>query len=460
MSRFLLLLRSNWISAAGALLTTLSFMLMVTTYVYLSLYGSSHNAYVGLFAFVVLPGLFVVGLVVIPIGLLVYRHQLKSRMAELTGRPIRLLRVLAILTVVNIAVAGTAGYEAMHYMDSQQFCGTLCHEVMSPTYQAYVDSPHARVACVDCHIGPGASWFVKSKLSGLRQVTAVIFDSFSRPVPTPVHDLRPARETCEQCHWPERFSGDRLVVRKHFEDDDAVTPSTNVLVLKTGGMRPDGQATGIHWHVHRGDSVEYVTTDDRRQHIPWVRLSRADGTVQVFTSGGLDQDAPPPQGERRTMDCVDCHNQPSHGFRSLDSAIDQAIAAGFVSRELPAVRKVGKDLLQQEWTRDGVRDGMRKKLEEHYGAMEGLSDAARATIPAAAEALADAWLRNVYPDMRITWGTYPSFQNHDGCMRCHDGEHVNKDGDEISMECENCHAILAMQEEEPDILEQLGMTSK
>lgn len=452
MHRFLQLLRSNWISWSGAILTTLAFMAFVTTWIYLGVHGGGHNAYVGLLVFLVLPGLFVVGLGLIPLGLLIYRRQLKARLALVQERPLRLWRLLAFLTVINLAVLGTGGYEALHYMDSQQFCGTLCHEVMSPTYEAYVDSPHARVACVECHIGSGASWFVKAKISGLRQVWAVLIDSYQRPIPTPVHDLRPARDTCEQCHWPDKFTGDRLVVRKHYADDEAVTETVNALVLKTGGVRPDGKATGIHWHVHPGNRVSYIATDDKRSTIPYVKMVGPDGKERVFTTEGVDAQKPP-AGELRTMDCIDCHNQPSHQFQEAETALDAAIAAGLVSRQLPFVRKVGLEALQMAWTRDTAEQGIRDHLQKFYAAKPPAAAVDPALLASSSAALAAIWRRNVHPMMGITWGTYPQLQGHRGCMRCHDGEHYDADGETIASDCTTCH----VQVTDTEILNQLGL---
>ena len=450
MHRLLLLLRSNWISATGAVVTTLAFMLFLTTFVYLSLHGGGHTAYAGLLTFVVLPGLFVAGLVAIPIGLLLYRRQLQERMAALELRPIRLLRVVGVLTAVNLAVAGTGGYEALHYMDSQEFCGTLCHDVMSPTFNAYVDSPHARVACVECHIGDGATWFIKSKLSGLRQVAAVLLDSYERPIPTPVHNLRPARDTCEQCHWPGHFSGDRLLVKERFADDDEVTPETTVLMMKTGGVHRDGKARGIHWHASPGLEITYLASDGNRQEIPWVRVVDQDGRERVFTSESYDPENPP-AGEPRRMDCVDCHNQPSHAFQDPADALDQAIADGRIPRELAGIRRVSMEVLRERWGRDDVADGMQRALASRYPGSDEI------LVGRTAAALSEIWLRNNYPDMAITWGTYPSMASHQGCMRCHDGEHLDDEGEEISMDCESCHVMLAERERDPNILEQLGI---
>lgn len=469
MQRFLLLLRSNWISWSGAILTTLTFMAFVTSWIYFSLHGSSHGAYVGLFVFVVLPGLFIVGLGLVALGLLVFRKHLKARMAAVEERPVRLMRLLVLLTVINLAVVGTGGYEALHYMDSQQFCGTLCHKVMSPTYEAYVDSSHARVACVECHIGSGASWFVKAKISGLRQVLAVIFDTYQRPIPTPIHDLRPARDTCEQCHWPDKFSGDRLVVRRHFENDEAVTPTTTALVLKTGGTRPDGKPTGIHWHVHPGNKVSYIATDAKRRSIPWIRFTNDKGEERIFTVDGVDPKQPP-EGELRTMDCLDCHNQPSHQFENPETAIDRAIAAGLISRQLPFVRKIGLEALRMVWTRETATEAIGKHLTKFYldaNKGEPLPAEQQQLIASSSQELANIWRRNIHPEMGITWGTYPQFQGHlsmddkpTGCARCHDGEHMDAAGDAIPMDCTTCHTMLADREKDPEILKQLGLDDR
>ncbi|MHC4078912.1 MAG: cytochrome c3 family protein [Planctomycetota bacterium] len=460
MRRFILILRSNWISWSGAILTTLSFMAFVTTFIYLSLHGGSHGPYFSLIAAVVFPALFLVGILAVPVGLLIYRNELKARMDLITHQPLHLARLIGLLTLINLAVVGTGGYEALHYMDSQQFCGKLCHEVMSPTYESYTSSPHARVRCVECHIGPGANWFVKSKLSGLRQVTAVLFDTFQRPIPTPVHNLRPAHETCEQCHWPDRFSSDRLVVRKHFGDDEAVTQYTTVLVLKTGGIRPDGTATGIHWHVHPDNQVSYVATDGKREKIPWIKFVNAEGKERIYTTEELDPSAPPPEGEFRTMDCVDCHNQPSHQFQEPANALDTAIAAALIPRQLPFIRKVGLEALKKDWTRDNAAAGIRKHLDDYYASNGSLPDDAKTLVAQAAEAIAKIWLRNVYPAMGVTWGVYPSFAVHRGCMRCHDGEHMDADGEEVSTDCDNCHVTLAQRESDPEVLKQLGIQDR
>jgi len=459
MNRLLLLVRSNWISATGAIVTTVAFMLFFTTFVYLSLHGGSHGPYMGLFAFIALPAAFIGGLALIPVGLFVYRRQLQDRLALAAQKPFRLMRVVGVLTLVNLAVAGTGGFEATHYLDSQEFCGTLCHQVMSPTYEAYLDSPHSRIACVDCHVGPGATWFLKAKLAGVRQLVGVVTGEYARPIPTPVHGLRPAVDTCERCHQPQPAREDRLVVRHKFAEDEASSRTTNVLMLKLGGVRPDGTATGIHAHAHGGGKVEYVSLDDRRQTIPWIRHTDAQGKVRVFTKDDVEADKPP-AGEVRTMDCTDCHNQPSHHFRELDRELDGALADGRLPSALPFLRKVAAETLRMEWQRDSAATAIPQHLQQHYATMAGLGDPQKALVGPAGAELARIWLRNVYPDMRITWGTYPSFTGHVGCMRCHDGEHLDDEGTPVSADCTTCHDVLAQDATNPPLLELLGRKPK
>jgi hypothetical protein len=329
--------------------------------------------------------------------------------------------------------------------------------VMSPVYEASLDSPHSRVACVECHIGSGAGSFVRSKMSGMRQLLAVMFSNYERPIPTPVHNLRPADETCEQCHSPHRFTQDRLFVRHHYADNEGSSRTTNVLLMKVGGVRPDGTASGIHWHSDPRNKITYVSTDSKRTKIPWVRFVDRNGKERIFTTEDHDPAAPPPAGTLRRMDCVDCHNQSSHSFWDPELALDAAITSGEISRRLPYVRKVGLQALKANWTRDNAREGIARMLADHYAREDGLPEDAKALVAASSAALAAIWLRNIHPEMAITWNTYPSLAGHAGCMRCHDGEHMDADGEAISMECAICHVMVAEKETDPKILRELGI---
>jgi hypothetical protein len=367
------------------------------------------------------------------------------------------------LTVVNVVILGIASYKGLEFMDSQQFCGQTCHTVMAPEYSAYENSPHSRVSCTECHIGPGASWFVKSKISGLRQVWAVTFKTYSRPIPSPVRELRPARETCEQCHWPQRFSGDKFVVRTRYANDEKNTAQTTVLVLKLGGRR-GSSAVGIHGrHIDVSERIRYVATDPKRQDIPHVLYRDDAGKIVDYNAKDVKITAAElAKGEERKMDCVDCHNRPTHAFELPDRAVDVRIASGLISQSLPFIKKTAVELLKinypsrAEATRAigaGIVDFYREKYPDVYKEQ-------RAAVEAAAEAVQNIYLRNVFPDMKVTWGVHPNNIGHEdspGCFRCHDGEHASADGKVIASDCDTCHDILAQDETNPKILAELGI---
>src|SRR5262245_16095728 len=221
-------LGDNWISLVGAALTTASALTLLWFWVLEITSPHPVHPYAGIALFVILPALFVLGLVLMPIGVYLQQPRL-ARAGQIPEAPPVDLRSPGVrhaillgggLTILNVALLGTATYKGVEYMDSSQFCGLTCHKVMAPEYTAFLDSPHSRVGCVQCHIGPGAGWFVKSKLSGVRQVFAVTLDTYSRPIPSPVHELRPARETCEACHWPQKFVGDTFVIKTKYEADE------------------------------------------------------------------------------------------------------------------------------------------------------------------------------------------------------------------------------------------------
>jgi hypothetical protein len=348
-------------------------------------------------------------------------------------------------------------------MDSNQFCGLTCHKVMAPEYGAFLDSTHSRVGCVQCHIGPGAGWFVQSKLSGVRQVFAVARGTYSRPIPSPVHQLRPARETCEQCHWPQRFVGDKLLVRTKFAEDEKSTPSTTVLVLKIGGRARNG-SVGIHGrHLDREGGISYVSTDGRRQVIPKVTYRDDEGKlVDYISEDAKITPADLAKGEVRTMDCIDCHNRPSHTFELPERALDRAIEEGRVSRELPYIKKKAVELIRAAYPD-------RTTAERQIG--EGLREFYRASYPevyrqhhavleSTATAVQAIYLRNVYPDMKLTWGAHPNHVGHEdslGCFRCHDESHKAASGRAITQDCNACHTILAQDEANPKVLVDLGL---
>jgi hypothetical protein len=453
------------LSILGATMATVSAVLIITSWA-LDMLSIGGGPYRGLFAYGVLPGVFIVGLLFVPVGIWLARRKARRDGTEIRPLVIDLSRpehrrrtiLVLVLTLLNSIILSVAMYEGYHYTDSDEFCGTLCHTVMEPEYTAYQRSPHARVGCVECHIGGGASWFVKSKLSGLRQVYAVMAGTYSTPIPSPVEDLRPARETCEACHWPQFFHGKKSVVRRKLDDAaDVSNPIVTVLLLNIGGLNArTGRYDGIHWHVSRHARVEYLPADAKRSRIHRIRSIREDGTVHEY----LPPDsipAPPAGTEWRTMDCVDCHNRPTHIFDEPQAVIDQALLDGKIPATLPGIRPLALALLTAAYpSHDGARDAIRSGLEKHYvgpGADPALADAD--AIRKAADGIFAIYRVNVFPGMKLTFGVHRSHLGHPdgagGCFRCHDEEHATKEGLALSQDCSLCHELLAQEEPERNL---------
>jgi NapC/NirT cytochrome c family, N-terminal region len=449
-------LARNPISMIGSALVTLSAVLFLFVYL-LDLFGMHTNPYIGIVFFLVMPGIFMFGLLLIPVGMW-REHQARLAGKKLETRwpvinlnnphTLRMALVAGLLTVVNVLIVGLAAFRGIEYMDSVSFCGQTCHEVMQPEFASYQAGPHARVKCVECHIGSGASWFVKSKISGARQLYAVAFNTHSRPIPSPVTDLRPARDTCEECHWPEKFHGDKIRAFREYGNDVENTESVMVMRLHVGGGSESvGRVNGIHWHTSRSNVIEYIATDDKRQVIPWVRLTTPDGKVKEWVAPGVSADSLA-RGERRRMDCMDCHNRPSHQFlASAERAVDLAIALGEVDRSLPFIRREGVRLLKESYPdQPAALAAIRTGVEQFYRSGQGdVLTAKKAAVDRSIDALQRLYSRSVFPSMKVTWGRYPSNLGHNdfpGCFRCHDDGHKAQDGSTISQDCEMCHKML------------------
>src|SRR5262245_46002338 len=327
------------LSLIGAWLVTLSAFTFVFVF-FLDVFGVHHNAYLGLAFFVVIPTFFVAGLLMIPAGMWLDRRRRAKGLAprrwprvDLNDpRHRRTAIVIASLTIVNLLIVSLAAFRGVEYMDSPQFCGQVCHTVMEPEYVAHRDGgTHAKVACAECHIGSGASSFVYYKLNGLRQLAHLARGSYPRPVPSPVFNLRPARDTCEHCHAAAKYYGDKIVdVREYASDDKNTETVTSMVVHIGGGPRRFGIKSGAHWHADPANEVDYVATDEKRQTIPYVRVKDGTGAVREYRAPDVT-DAQITAGSRRRMDCIDCHNRPTHSLSlTAERAVDGAIAAGAI----------------------------------------------------------------------------------------------------------------------------------
>ncbi len=465
-------LGNNPLSLIGVVLVTTAAVFLISL-MPMMWSGSAPNPYLGIVIFMALPGLFFTGLALIPLGIaLRYKSRKHLGAAALPFSKVdlknpafrRLLIFVGVTTAVNLLLVGQVGYGAVSYMDSVQFCGETCHKVMQPEFTAYQNSPHARVECIKCHIGPGAGWFVRSKLSGVGQVIAVTFNTYPKPIPTPVHNLRPARETCETCHWPQKFGGDRLRVLNQFADDETNTQSKTVLLMHIGG---GNGSVGIHGvHLGPGVTMRYGPADESRQSIPVVEYTKGDGKWTRFVA----QDAKPGVAGKftdpstmRVMDCMDCHNRPSHTYQLPDRALNAAMAGGEVSPTLPFAKKQGLLLLQgtyptQTVAAEKISLGFEKFYQDYYPAIYSQR---RPEIAKSGLALARVYQNNVFPEMNVKWGSYPNNLGHTdfpGCFRCHDDQHVASSGQKIAQDCSACHSLLAMEEPSPKVLTDLGIT--
>jgi len=449
----------NWTTAVGALIAAVTFSIIFLLYL-IDLVVKKTTIYLGLVTFVILPILLIFGLALIGVGAFLERRRLaRGTPSAFSG----LIRIdLQNMTHRNALVLGLTGagvfllasavgtYKAYQKTESVAFCGQLCHSVMHPEFTAYQTSPHARVACVQCHIGPGADWFVKAKLSGAYQVYAVAANVYPRPIPTPVRNLRPARETCEQCHWPEQFFGARKDVNHHFLADEANTPwPITVLINVGGGSEATGKVEGIHWHMAIANKVQYIARDGSRQEIAWVRVEDRTGKVAEYS----DAERPLTPEERaraevRTLDCIDCHNRPSHVYRSPVQAVNEAMAIGRIDRTLPYIKREAVKALDAEYPDTpsalrAIEERLTKFYQESYPEVFA---SRRAAVDGAVAGVQRVYQQNFFPEMKVSWNRYPDNIGHSqfvGCFRCHGERLRTAEGQTITKDCAACHSILA-----------------
>lgn len=448
------MLLRNPISLAGIALVIVS-LANIFLFVLIDAIAAKSSPYIGILAYMVSPGFLALGLLLILVGVLIERRKKVVATAfypvvDLNDHAQRSAVISFVsFLVVFVVVSAGGSYKAYEYTDSVQFCGQLCHTVMNPEFTAYQLSPHARVACVDCHVGSGATWYVKSKLSGARQVYAATFNTFPRPIPTPVHNLRPAQDTCEQCHWPKKFYGGQLKVFTHYANDEKNTLRQVRMLIKTGGGDPaTGAPEGIHWHMNIANKIDYVAADEKRQTIPYVHVEDMQGRVIEYYAKdsplSKDQIAKAP---RHHMDCVDCHNRPTHIYVSPDQAVDQSLLARRIDPSLPFIKQQAVTVLTATYTTtDAATQAIATGLQDFYE--KKYPDVARAKeleIRNAVTEVQQIFKRTTFPEMKLNWQTHPNNLGHyyfNGCFRCHDGQHVSADGRVISKDCNQCHTLM------------------
>ncbi|HKI70686.1 MAG TPA: NapC/NirT family cytochrome c [Verrucomicrobiae bacterium] len=436
----------NWLSLAGLLIAAGSLFSFFLLFLLDSL-AHFANPYIGVLTYLVAPVFLMMGLALAVFGVLWHRRQIARGGAGPTPikidlsrpRDRRIMGIFVLCAVLFLLVSAMGSYQTYEYTESVQFCGEACHTVMKPEFVTYEHSPHARVACAECHIGPGATWFVRSKLSGTYQVYATLADKYPRPIPTPVKNLRPAQETCEQCHWPKKFVGNLDQTYSYYLGDETNTPYSIRLLMKVGGADPThGPVGGIHWHMSVASTVQYIATDKLRQQIPWVRLISSQGVVTEYRVPGFTNDI---SGYTiRTMDCMDCHNRPAHDFENPSEAVNLAMRLNQIDASLPWIKTNAISVLVQSYTNETeALQNIATKLADNYPNAP--------TIQRTIGAVQQIYKDNFFPEMKADWRSYPNNLGHmnwPGCFRCHDGQHKTADGREIKAnDCNACHTILA-----------------
>ena len=458
--------RSKCTLVGGVIVVILFPILFVS--ILLDMQGVVDNPYFGFLIYMVMGPLFALGLLLVIGGALfcAEKEDIGDSIVEyfqeqlnLPGRFTRIRKMIfltSLITFLTLIIVGIITYTGFHYTETVSFCGQFCHTVMEPEYVTYKNSPHSQVPCVECHIGEGAEWLTKSKFSGARQLFAVLFDSYKRPIETPIEALRPSRTTCEGCHRPEVFHGDKLYIDEKFMSDENNTHIQTVMVMRIGSGGYSGRkAHGTHWHVSENHSVSYVGSTDH-EYISEVRLLIAGKEGKVYRrenpSNLVDY------VDERVMDCVDCHNRPSHVFKNADEALNEKLVTGIIPREIPFIKRQALAAISKKYpSQDAARRRIAKEIMDWYRQeYPEIVAQQEEVLTRAVVGAQQAYVENVFPRMNIGWETYMSFTSHgnnEGCFRCHNDELKTSSGDTITTDCNACHIILAIDEPAKDITE-------
>ena len=460
------LMTRHWLSLVGVALVTTAWISWLFVLPH-QIRGHVDNPYVGIVVFLILPGVLFAGLMLIPVGAYLGKRRIRKGLAEAPFDRRAALHRLAwffgVTTLLNVLIGTQFTYRAVKHMETPQFCGETCH-TMNPELAAYRNSVHSSVECVECHVAPGAAGWVHSKAQGIRQLVETVLKSYPTPIPSAIETNRlvPARETCENCHWPQKFAGVALRVLNKYAEDEANTRTQTVLTMMVGGSR----IAGIHGaHFGPGIHIRFAAADAKRQTIPWVEYrDERNGDVRTFVSEGTTPDSAM-NLPKHEMECVDCHNRPTHTFDLPERAMDKAMALGDIPVTLPYIKKKGVEALKANY---GSREEAAEKLprsivdfyRENYPDLYGRRSS---DIAQAAQEVLAIFNRNVFPSLKVSWGTYPNNLGHTdfpGCFRCHDELHKAEGNKTITQDCSACHEPMAVDETSPEILKTLGVAER
>lgn len=462
MTRKLPPLLLNPISLMGILIALTSFIAIIILF-FAHIFLAPDNPYIGIVTYLIFPIFLIIGLLIIPFGMFIERRQQLKR-KEIKERRLPIIDfnqqdqrnafiLFLIVLIIFMILSAVGSYRAYVFTDSVVFCGKICHSIMHPEYITYMESPHARVSCAECHVGTGANWYAKSKLSGAYQVYATIAQKYPKPIPTPIKNLRPAQETCEQCHWPGQFFGGKQKIFTYYLSDEENTKYEINMLMKVGGGNPKSSETsGIHWHMNIQNKIEFISTDNKNKIIPWIRSTNLlTGEVKTFT----DEENPLSEellskSKSHVMDCMDCHNRPTHIFKSPSLSVNEKILLNRINKSLPEVKYISVELLSDDYeTTDiavnTIAEEIWKFYRENY---PKVFEKERDSIKQSIRELQEIYQRNIFPEMGVKWSVYPDHIGHldfPGCYRCHDNKHITEYGDRLVNDCNQCHTILSQE---------------
>lgn len=450
----------NPTTLVGSFISALSLGLIIFLII-LDLFSSGEKPYMGIIAFIILPTILIIGIIISLFGIIRERKRTKTGILRERKFPVldlndankRKVFVFFLTSILFFLILSAFGsYRAYEYTETDAFCGLVCHKVMEPEYVAYLDSPHSRVGCVQCHIGSGANWYVKSKLSGAYQVYSTIFNKYSKPIPTPVKELRPAEGTCEQCHYPSHFFSEKKVDYTYYLSDERNTKSKISMLIKIGGgSNIHGKGSGIHWHMNVKNKVYYLHTDERRLDIPWVKVLDENGKETIYKTIDFSfNENNFPKENFRLMDCIDCHNRPSHIFHQPDKMTNFFMANQKISETLPYIKSLIVEALEKNYSQKRIGlDSIRFIIDDFYRInYPEIYKSRKIDIENAILSAQQIYNRNYFTYMQANWKKFPDNIAHTytpGCFRCHDGKHFSEDGKVISKDCNSCHLIISQE---------------
>ncbi|MCX6875485.1 MAG: NapC/NirT family cytochrome c [Verrucomicrobia bacterium] len=451
----------NWLSLSGMVLALAAFFAFLMLFG-MDFFAAHANPYMGILAYVVAPMFLIAGLLITLVGYILENRRVRKGLADddshlilhvnlARKRDRRLLVGFVGGSLGFLFLTALGSYQTYHMTETNSFCGKTCHTSMDPQFRAYEHSAHARVACVSCHVGPGAAAYIRTKISGVRQLYHTVAGDFNRPIRLHNVNQRPAQETCQSCHWSQKHTGDLQKTYKHFLADETNTPFTVAMILKVGGSDPiRGPVAGIHSHMNVANTIEFIALDDDRLNIPWVRVTDINNKVTEYRTAEFKDD--PAKHPIRRMDCMDCHNRPSHKFMTPNAAVDQSMAFGRIDPGIPwAKAKVVKALTGKIGAEGGptvtyrTREDAESKIEQYLRQEFPDNEPRIDALIAEAKAI---YKINFFPEMKADWRVHPDHIGHKdtpGCFRCHDGKHLASDGKSSikGSDCNACHLIVA-----------------